>query len=64
MQENEIRETDRVCTLTSDPDINYLIRLSIDGFMDPPGFFFAFDTTGKEIETPACIGDLEYDYWR
>ena len=64
VQENEIMEDVRVFTLTSDTDTNYLIRLFIDGFMNPPDFFRAVDTVGKEIEAPDFIDDLEYEYWR
>ena len=63
MQDGEERMDDRVFPLSADPERNYLVVITVNGFMDQPIFYRALDTAGKDIETPAFVQSLDYGIW-
>ena len=64
VQDGEKREGDRVFSLTADAELDYLVVMTVNGFMDQPVFYRAADTAGKDIDTPKFITDLDYGYWK
>ena len=55
----------RVYTLTADKETNFLmVHYIAMNWMNPPAFFRATDTRGKEIDVPSFIDDLGYEYWQ
>lgn len=54
----------RVFTLTADPEQNFLVEMTPDGFMNPPMFYRAIDTYLKDIGIPEYIWDQNYDVWK
>ena len=63
VQDGEERMDDRVFPLSADPERNYLVVITVNGFMDQPIFYRALDTAGKDIETPAFVQSLDYGIW-
>ena len=63
VQDGVVMKDLRVFLLNADPDANYLVRFSTDGFMDQPDFFRALDSKGKTISTPQYIECLGSSYW-
>ena len=63
VQGGEKLEDTRVFLLKDDSEMNYLGDFSTNTFMNPPLFFRAVDTIGKDIKTPAYIDSLGYDLW-
>ena len=53
-----------VCTLTADPNNDFIVTVYEGGFMEQPMFLRAEDTYGQSINVPRYIDDLGYDYWR
>ena len=64
VQDGEERTGDRVFPLSADPERNYLVVITVNGFMDQPIFYRALDTAGKDIETPAFVQSLDYGIWK
>jgi len=53
-----------IFTLTSDPDMNYLVTLDSLGVMEHPSFFRNAETVGKDVSTPSFIVSENYNYWK
>ena len=57
-------KTVRIYTLTQDPECDFLMEHYIGTtLMNPPSFFRAIDTRGKNIDTPPYIESLGYSFW-
>ena len=54
----------RVCTLTADPNEDFLVIVCEGSVMDQPMFYRATDTARQPISIPGYIDDLGYDYWK
>lgn len=52
-----------ICTLSVDPNEDFLVMISEGAVMDQPLFYRAIDTTGQQITVPTYIADLGYDIW-
>ena len=63
VQDGTIMKDSRIFLLNADPDANYLVRLSTEGFMDQPDFFRALDSRGKTISTPQFIERVGHSSW-
>ncbi len=63
VQEGQPQKDVLICLLAADPETNFLVEYSPSGFMQPPVFYRALDTAGKEIEIPGCIDSLDYAIW-
>ena len=64
VQDGVVIKDSRIFLLNADPDANYLVRFSTDGFMDQPDFFRALDSKGKTITTPEYIQSLNQSFWK
>ncbi len=64
VQDGEKMEDVRVFLLNESANADYLVEILTEGFMQPPVFFRAVDTAGKEIYTPVFIDDLDYEFWQ
>lgn len=53
----------RICTLSADPNENFLVIVDEEAFMDQPFFYRAIDTASQQITVPNCIEDLGYSIW-
>jgi hypothetical protein len=54
----------RVYTLAGDDHHNFLMDYDGIGEMNQPNIWRAVDTKGKDIEIPAFIDDLGYEFWK
>lgn len=55
----------RLYTLAEDPEHHFLMEYYVgDSFMNQPYFFRAIDTAGKDMEIPAYIETLGYEFWQ
>ena len=63
VQDGEKLTDERVFTLRDDTENNFLAVLTYEGFMDPPLFYRAVDTAGKETAIPRIVDSLGYDFW-
>ncbi|MBO4392210.1 MAG: hypothetical protein J5816_02780 [Clostridia bacterium] len=64
VQDGEKLTDARVFTLKDDTGNNFLAVLTYEGFMDPPFFYRAVDTVGKDIAIPKIVDSLGYDFWK
>lgn len=53
-----------ICTLTADPNNDFLVRVYGYDPTEKPRFYRASDTYHQQIKIPAYIVDLGYDYWK
>ena len=53
----------RICTLTEDPNDNYIMVKNVNGIMEQPQFFRAMDTRNRDIFTPSYIEPLGFECW-
>ena len=64
VQEGQPQKDVLICLLAADPETNFLVEYFPSGFMQPPVFYRALDTAGKEIDTPEYIESLDYSIWK
>jgi hypothetical protein len=65
VETSDASDTARMYTLIDDPAHNYLMFYDTETtLMNQPAFWRCIDTRGQEIETPAYVKSLEYDYWK
>lgn len=53
-----------ICTLTADPNNDFLVRVYGYDPTEKPAFYRASDTYHQQINIPTYIVDLGYDYWK
>lgn len=53
-----------ICTLTADPNNDFLVRVYGYDPTEKPAFYRASDTYHQQINIPTYIMDLGLDYWK
>ena len=64
VQDGEKLDDIRIYSLSAGSNNNYLVEYAADGEMKQPHFLRAVDTVGEDIETPAYIDDMGYEFWQ